>query len=105
MSDRNPLLRAQDYGQSIWLDFIRRGMLESGELKRLIDAYRDHGDPAPRLEEGVAEARKTLQILGEVGIDLDEVTQQLEDEGVEKFVASYDQLMDALERRTERTNV
>lgn len=66
-----------------------------------IDAYRDHGDPAPRLEEGVAEARETLQILNELGIDIDEVTQQLEDEGVEKFVRSYDQLMEKLEKRAE----
>ena len=33
----NPLNRIQEFGQSIWLDFIRRGLLESGELKRLID--------------------------------------------------------------------
>lgn len=68
---------------------------------RTIDAYRDHGDPAPRLEDGAAEARETLQILGELGIDIDEVTQQLEDEGVEKFVRSYDQLMEELEQRAE----
>jgi transaldolase len=65
---------------------------------RTIDAYRDHGEPAPRLEEGVATARETLQILGELGIDIDEVTQQLEDEGVDKFVTSYDQLMEELEK-------
>jgi len=68
---------------------------------RTIDAYRDHGDPAPRLEEGVAKARETLQILDELGIDIDEVTQQLEDEGVDKFVASYEQLLEALEKRSE----
>jgi transaldolase/transaldolase/glucose-6-phosphate isomerase len=33
----NPLLRLEDYGQSVWLDFIRRGMLDSGELRRLIE--------------------------------------------------------------------
>jgi transaldolase len=53
----------------------------------------------------VAEARKTLQVLGELGIDLDQATQQLEDEGVEKFGASYGQPMDALERITERANI
>ena len=37
MTDNNPLLKLQDYGQSIWLDFIRRGMLKSGELQALID--------------------------------------------------------------------
>ena len=33
----NPLLKLEDYGQSVWLDFIRRGMLDSGELLRLIE--------------------------------------------------------------------
>ena len=33
----NPVLEAQRLGQSIWLDNIRRGLLASGELQRLID--------------------------------------------------------------------
>lgn len=33
----NPLLKLEVFGQSIWLDFIRRGMISSGELKQLID--------------------------------------------------------------------
>ena len=67
---------------------------------RTIDAYRDHGNPAPRLEEEVEKAQKTLTILEDLGLDIDEVTQQLEDEGVEKFVNAYNQLLDALEERS-----
>jgi transaldolase/glucose-6-phosphate isomerase len=33
----NPLLELQRHGQSIWYDYIRRGLLTSGELQRLID--------------------------------------------------------------------
>jgi hypothetical protein len=33
----NPLLKIQEFGQSIWLDYIRRSMITSGELKRLIE--------------------------------------------------------------------
>src|SRR3989454_12010582 len=33
----NPLLDLQKFGQSIWLDYIRRSLITSGELKRLID--------------------------------------------------------------------
>jgi transaldolase / glucose-6-phosphate isomerase len=33
----NPLRDLQRYGQSIWLDYIRRNLLTSGELKKLID--------------------------------------------------------------------
>jgi transaldolase len=35
--EQNRLLRLQDDGQSIWLDFIRRDMLVSGELQQLIE--------------------------------------------------------------------
>ncbi len=33
----NPLLEVQKYGQSIWYDNIRRGIITSGKLQRMID--------------------------------------------------------------------
>jgi transaldolase/glucose-6-phosphate isomerase len=64
-----------------------------------LHAYRDHGHPSLRLEEGVAEARELLRRLPEVGIDLAAVTQQLEAEGVQKFNVSLDRLMTTLEEK------
>ena len=32
----NPLAQLITFGQSVWLDYIRRDLLETGELKRLI---------------------------------------------------------------------
>jgi transaldolase / glucose-6-phosphate isomerase len=64
-----------------------------------LNAYRDHGDPAPRLEEGVGDAEKTLGLLSELGINMDRVTRQLEDEGIEKFNKPYDDLMANLEKK------
>jgi transaldolase/glucose-6-phosphate isomerase len=32
----NPLVQLQNFGQSIWLDYIRRDLMASGELQRLI---------------------------------------------------------------------
>ncbi len=64
-----------------------------------LNAYRDHGDPALRLETDVDKARKILETLPEVGINLREVTQQLEDEGVDKFVKPFDRLIAALEEK------
>src|SRR5260370_41577114 len=34
---KNPLQSLQDYGQSVWLDYIRRSLITSGELRRLLD--------------------------------------------------------------------
>src|SRR5687767_3764613 len=36
---RNPLHDLHPLGQSVWLDYIRRGMLQSGELERMIRQY------------------------------------------------------------------
>jgi transaldolase len=36
MSHANPLITLKSHGQSIWLDFIQRSLLDSGELERLI---------------------------------------------------------------------
>jgi transaldolase len=33
----NPLLKLETFDQSIWMDFIRRGMISSGQLKQLIE--------------------------------------------------------------------
>jgi len=35
-STTNPLLELQQFGQSVWLDYIRRSLITSGELQRLI---------------------------------------------------------------------
>lgn len=34
---KNPLQTLQSYGQSVWLDYIRRSLITSGELQQLID--------------------------------------------------------------------
>ena len=63
-----------------------------------LKAYRDHGNPASRLEDGLDLAREVLDRLTEVDIDMARITQQLEDEGVEKFIQPFDRLMDTLEK-------
>jgi transaldolase len=65
-----------------------------------LEAYRDHGEPVPLLKENVEQASWVLSELSEIKIDLNEVTKKLEDEGVKKFIASYDQLMKALIKKS-----
>jgi transaldolase len=61
-----------------------------------LDAYRDHGDPKARLEQEVEESRSVLERLPELNISIDDVTRQLEDEGVKKFNEPFDKLMETL---------
>ena len=65
-----------------------------------LDAYRSHGEPKARLEQNIESASRTLQRLPNIGINIDKVTQQLEDEGVEKFNRAFDKLMNALTQKS-----
>jgi transaldolase len=67
-----------------------------------LDAYRDHGQPESRLELNVPEANWILQKLPELGINIDQVTQQLEEEGVKKFNKAFDNLINAVKTKSQR---
>jgi transaldolase len=62
-------------------------------------AYRDHGRPAVRIREGMAEAPGLLRALAECGVDLATITRELEDDGVAKFAASYHSLLAGIETK------
>jgi transaldolase len=64
-----------------------------------LEAYRDHGDPQVRIYEILAAAPAQLQELAREGIDLAEITRELEVEGVEKFAASYRSLLTAIDAK------
>ncbi len=64
-----------------------------------IEAFRDHGTGARTIDDDPAAAQATLDALGAVGVDLDDVGQVLEDQGVASFAKSFDELIDALEAK------
>lgn len=63
------------------------------------EAYRDHGDPKSNtIELDVEKSRNVLRRLRELGINLNDITQQLEEEGVKKFNQPFDKLMASLKK-------
>jgi transaldolase/glucose-6-phosphate isomerase len=58
-----------------------------------IVAYKDHGAPALRLEEGLDAAAAVLQRIEDAGISIAAVTQKLEDDGVASFAKSFESLI------------
>lgn len=57
-----------------------------------LTAYRDHGRPAPRLEEHLDRAVALPAELAALGIELEAIAAQLEDEGLRKFVEPFDRI-------------
>ncbi|MDA8168976.1 MAG: bifunctional transaldolase/phosoglucose isomerase [Nitrospiraceae bacterium] len=64
-----------------------------------INAYRRQGDPADRINSDMEGAYSTLRLLKDIGIDMDRAAQRLEDEGVRKFAASYEELLSSIEKK------
>lgn len=64
-----------------------------------VAAYRDHGNPARRLEEELSAARALPERLAALGIELDAVGEELERQGVQKFIEPYERLLVTLTRR------
>jgi transaldolase len=64
-----------------------------------IDAFLDHGTVARTVDADPAAAHATLDALGEVGVDLDDVARVLEEQGVAAFAKSFDELIGALDAK------
>lgn len=91
-SSKNPSFKDTKYVEAlIGADTVDTVPLET------IEAFRDHGIVANTLEQGLDQATAVLEKLKAVGIDIDKITQQLEDEGIEKFNKPFEKLLQAIE--------
>jgi transaldolase len=64
-----------------------------------VRAFQERGTPRATLGEGLDEAQTVLDELAQVGVDYDELTETVEREGVEKFEASFTELLDSLKTK------
>jgi transaldolase len=99
-STKNPEYSDVKYVEAL----IGRDTIDTVTVETL-DEYRGHGEPKERIEQEVVKARGVLDRLPEMGINIDAVTQQLEDEGVAKFSESFDKLMETLENAVQKRSV
>jgi transaldolase len=64
-----------------------------------IEAFQDHGEAANTIDEDLDGARATFDQLADAGVDMEDVGKTLEREGVEKFAASYQELLDDVKQK------
>jgi transaldolase len=64
-----------------------------------LSAYRDHGMPEVRIREDLEGAFRKFERLREIGVDFGEITRQLEEEGVRKFVEPHHKLLESVEKK------
>jgi transaldolase len=90
-STKNP-----DYPDTLYVDELIGPDTINTMPEETVKAFQDHGSPRPTLHEGLADAKSALDALAAAGVDYDEVTDTVEREGVEKFEASFRELLDSL---------
>nr|MBC7613644.1 transaldolase [Pseudopedobacter sp.] len=69
-----------------------------------IDAFRDHGKVSDSITKDAKHAHYILEELKKNGIDIDEITQKLEEEGIDKFKTAYDSLLKSIEDQKHNEN-
>ena len=91
-----------DYPDTMYADHLQGANTVNTLPRETIEKFNDHGMIAPALTTHLEEARRQLVQLGNLGIDLERITQQLQDDGVTKFANAFSDLMAAIRRaRTE----
>jgi len=70
--------------------------------EKTLKAFLDHGEVRNTLEDNLADAQMTFQSLEDLGVSIDDVTHELEVEGVKAFSKSFESLMESIsEKRKE----
>ncbi len=90
-----------DYPNTMYVDTLIGPNTVNTAPPKTLDAFLDHGTVASTLSDDLAQARADVAKLAELGIDLDAVTQNLLDVGVEKFVTPFGSLLDTIAQKRE----
>jgi transaldolase len=88
-----------EYSDVMYLDNLIGPNTVNTVPPKTLEAFIDHGKVANTLENNLEEAHEQLEQLNKLGINLDDVTSQLLEEGVEKFSESYDGLMEVITQK------
>ncbi len=95
-STKNP-----DYSDTLYVTELIGPDTVNTMPEETIRAFQEHGEPTPTLATDVEGARRLLTDIAAAGVDYDDVTALLEREGVEKFEASFAQLLQGIVARRE----
>jgi len=92
------------YSPTLYIDELIGAHTVTTVPDATLDAFRHADAPAPRatILDGVDEAREQLTELSALGIDLDEITDELEREGVQQFSQASEKMIAAIARKREQ---
>jgi transaldolase len=69
--------------------------------EKTLKAYADHGSPGTPIQKTYDDAAQVMKAVADAGVDLDDVFRVLEDEGIQKFVDSWNELTESVRSELE----
>lgn len=93
-STKNPA-----YSDTLYVDNLIGDHSVNTVPPQTLVAFGNHGKARPTIEENLADARQTFTDLAAWGISMEQVTQELEDEGVKSFADAFLAMMETIESR------
>ena len=88
--------RLHGLGQSLWLDYISRDLLNSGKLKLYIDEFSVTGLTSNPTIFDQAINNSTAY---DAAVDVGALAEQLQDEAAKSFIKSWNHLMQVIEKK------
>jgi transaldolase len=90
-STKNP-----DYPDNLYVDELIGPDTVNTLPPSTLDSFMDHGRVAETLTQNPAQAQEQIDKLTDLGIDLDAITQKLQDDGVVAFAKPFSKLMESI---------
>jgi transaldolase len=90
-----------EYSDTLYLsELIAPGTVNTMPEKTMM-AYADHGAPGTPIQKSYDDAAAVMRAVADAGVDLDDVFRVLEEEAVQKFVDSWDELTESVRSELE----
>lgn len=87
------------YSDVLYVDNLIGALTVNTIPPQTYTAFRDHGAVQHTLEADLPQARAVIEQLSQIGINLDEVTDKLQKDGLAAFVGSFDTLIESIEAK------
>jgi transaldolase len=90
-----------DYPDTLYISELIAPDVVNTMPEKTMRAYADHGRPGTPVQKSYDEAASVMKAVADAGVDLDDVFRVLEEEGVHKFDASWDELTESIRSELE----
>jgi transaldolase len=94
-------VKNQDYPDTLYVSNLIAPDTVNTMPEKTLKSYADHGRPEKPIQRAYDEAAQVMKAVADAGVDLDDVFQVLEDEGIQKFADSWDELTESVRSELE----